>query len=136
MSALTADRNTPRRDGVQFGDPVAAATTIYAGAMYALDASGNAVPAGTAGAGAARAVAEAQADNSAGAAGDITVQGRAGVFQFGNSASADLIARADIGATAYVVDDQTVAKTDNSGARKAAGTIVDVDDVGVWVRVG
>jgi hypothetical protein len=134
--ALTTDINNPRRDGVQFGDPVAAGAVIYAGALYALNATGFAVPAGTAGAGIARGVAEARADNTGGADGDISVAGRAGVFRFDNSASTDLIARADIGATAYVVDDDTVAKTDNSGARKAAGTIVDVDDVGVWVRVG
>lgn len=134
--SLTADRNTPRRDGVQFSDPVAAGARIFAGALYALDAAGNAVPAGAAGAGNARGVAQAQADNSAGAAGDIRVDGRGGVYRFDNSAAADLIARADIGETAYVVNDSTVAKTDNAGARKVAGTIVDVDDVGVWVRVG
>ena len=48
----------------------------------------------------------------------------------------DLIAKADIGAICYVVDNQTVAKTDNSTARKAAGKIIDVDADGVWVEVG
>lgn len=133
---LSADRNTPRRDGVNFAHPVAAAVLIFAGALVALDAAGNAVPAGTAGSGAAVGVAQAVADNSAGAAGDINVDVRVGTFRFDNSAAGDLIARTDIGATAYVVDDATVAKTDNAGAREAAGTIVDVDDVGVWVRVG
>ena len=38
--------------------------------------------------------------------------------------------------TAYIVDDQTVAKTNGSSTRSAAGTIVDVDAQGVWVRVG
>ncbi|MCY1266027.1 hypothetical protein D9M68_325520 [compost metagenome] len=42
--ALTKDRNTPRRDGVQFNDPVAAGVKIYAGSLACLDASGNAVP--------------------------------------------------------------------------------------------
>lgn len=135
MTAQTADRLVPRRAGDQFGDPVAAATHIYAGAMYALDSSGNAIPAsGTSGA--ARAVAVATADNSAGAAGDINVTGERGVFLMNNSASTDLLARADIGATCYIADDNTVAKTNNSGARKAAGVVVDVDANGVWVRVG
>jgi len=104
--------------------------------MYALSATGFAVPAGTAGSGIARAVCQTQADNSAGADGDINANGETGVFQFANSASTDLIARTDIGATCYIADDNTVAKTDNSGARKAAGEIVDVDANGVWVRVG
>ena len=33
-------------------------------------------------------------------------------------------------------DNDTVAKTDNSAARKAAGKIIDVDANGVWVEVG
>ena len=50
--------------------------------------------------------------------------------------SFDAITLADIGNTAYIVDDSTVAKTDNSAARKAAGKIIDVDAAGVWVLVG
>lgn len=136
MTAATADRNNPRRAGAQVSDPVGAAKKIFAGAMYALNATGYAVPAGTSGAGVARAVAQEQADNTAGADGAIAVTGETGVYRFDNSASADLIARADIGATCYVVDDSTVAKTDATGTRKAAGKIVDVDSVGVWVKIG
>jgi hypothetical protein len=32
------------------------------------------------------------------------------------------------------VDDQTVAKTDGTGARSVAGKVFDVDSGGVWVR--
>jgi hypothetical protein len=136
MSNATQDRNTPHRAGALVSDPVAAATKLFAGTMYGLDASGNAIKAGAVGAGPARAVAQATADNSAGAAGDVRVEGKRGVYRFGNSASGDLIARADIGALCYVVDDQTVAKTDDTGAREIAGVIVDVDSAGVWVDVG
>jgi hypothetical protein len=133
--ALTSGRNTKQRASAQFMFPVAAATTIYAGGMVTLLATGgNAVPAGTASAGVCVGVADETVANS-GSAGDVSVQVRRGTFQFLNSASGDLIARADIGATCYIVDDQTVAKTDNSAARKAAGTIVDVDADGVWVRI-
>jgi hypothetical protein len=68
--------------------------------------------------------------------GVATVTARRGCFQFANSAAADLIAKSDIGATCYIADDQTVAKTDNSAARKAAGKVIDVDAGGVWVEVG
>ncbi|HSX60261.1 MAG TPA: hypothetical protein VLF18_08690 [Tahibacter sp.] len=133
--ALTSGRNTPRRSGDQFAFPVAAATTIYAGGMVTLLATGGyAVPAGTASAGVCVGMAEETVVNT-GAAGDLTVPVRRGVFRYANSASGDLIARADIGNVCYLVDDQTVAKTDNSAARKEAGVIVDVDAVGVWVRI-
>ena len=32
-----------------------------------------------------------------------------------------------------MVDDQTVAKTDGTGTRSAAGVVVNVDALGVWV---
>jgi hypothetical protein len=136
MAALTQSRNTKRRDGRLTSDPVAAATKIFAGSMIALDATGYAVPAGTAGAGPARAIAKQEIDNTDGADGALRVEGERTVGAFGNSAAADLIARADIGATAYVVDDQTVAKTDGGATREAAGVIVDVDADGVWVAIG
>ena len=50
-------------------------------------------------------------------------------------AEADLIARAEIGDTCFAVDDQTVAKTDGSESRSAAGIIRDVDAQGVWVEI-
>lgn len=130
------DRNTNRRNADQVSDPVAAAKVISTGTMYALDASGNALPAGTNGAGRVRAVAEDRADNTDGNAGDVIVAGRCGCFQFGNSTSTDALTRADIGAICYAVDDSTVSKTDSSGARKIAGAVFDVDDGGVWVSIG
>lgn len=133
--ALTQGRNTKRRAADYFVFPVAAATTIYAGGMVTLlTASGNAVAGGTANAGACVGVAEETVVN-AGAAGDAAVKvSRHAAYQFANSASGDLITRGDVGANCYIVDDQTVAKTDNSGARKVAGRIVDVDANGVWVE--
>jgi hypothetical protein len=135
MTALTADRDTPRRDGVQYSDPVAAATVIYAGSLVVLDASGDAVPASTATGLIVRGIAQEHVDNGAGAAGDLRVETRRGVFRLANSAAADLITRAEIGDTAYIVDDQTVAKTDGTGTRSAAGVIRDVDAAGVWVQI-
>lgn len=135
MTALTKDRNTVRRDGVQFSDPVAAATRIFAGSLVCLDASGNAVPGSTATTLKARGLAQEQVDNSAGAAGDLRIEIRRGVFPFANSAGADEITRVDIDATAYIVDDQTVAKTNGTSTRSAAGVIRDVDSDGVWVEI-
>ena len=134
MSALTKDRNTPRRDGGTLVLPVAADTAIFAGALVARDASGNATPGAAATTLRGIGRAEALADNTDGGAGDIAVEVRKGVFRFANSASADQIARAEIGTNCYIVDDQTVAKTDGTGARSVAGKVFDVDSDGVWVK--
>lgn len=134
--ALTQDRLIKRRDGIKFNDPVAAATVIFAGALVCLDASGNAVPGSTATTLTARGVAQEQVNNGSGSAGDLTVESRTGVFNFVNSTSTDEITRAEIGDNCYIVDDATVAKTDGSSARSVAGEVVDVNDDGVWVKVG
>lgn len=132
---LTKDRDTQRRDGVLLTDPVAASTRIYAGSLVALNASGDAVPATAAVAQRTRGVAQEFVDNSAGAAAAKRVISRRGVFQLKNSAGADLIARADIGNDCFVVDDETVAKTNATNTRPKAGVIRDVDAGGVWVEV-
>ncbi len=133
--ALTKDRNTPRRDGVQFNDPVAAGVKIYAGSLACLDASGNVVPGSTSTTLKVRGVAQEQVDNTGGAAGARRIETRRGIFQFANSASTDQITRADIGAQCYIVDDQTVAKTSATNTRSVAGVVRDVDDGGVWVEI-
>ena len=129
MAALTQDRPTPERDGRLVSDPLADGVTLYAGGMYVLDGDGNATPATAAATTPVRAVATARASA---AAGDSRVEGALGVFRFDNGSGAAELTRADIGATAYVVDDQTVAKTDTA----KAGVVVDVDEAGVWVRIG
>ncbi|MDD2769266.1 MAG: hypothetical protein PHT19_11060 [Methylococcus sp.] len=132
--ALLADRNTFQRTGETVAHPVAAATKIYAGALVVLNASGLAEP-GTTGLGkTAVGRAEAQVDNP-GIAGAIQVEVRRGVFKYNNFA-ADTITRADIGKTCYVVDDETVGKTDATGTRSPAGKVIDIDGNGCWVEIG
>ncbi len=134
MSALTQDRNTVRRDGWNISLPVAAAKKIYAGSLVARDANGDATPGATATTLLGIGRAEEYVDNSGGAAGGKTVNVSKGVFLFVNSEGADLIARADIGNACYIVDDQTVAKTDGTATRSIAGKVLDVDADGVWVE--
>jgi len=131
MSALTAYRNTPSRDGSPFEGPVAATTEIFAGSLIARDSSGNLVPvtATTGLVGAGRA--EEYVDNSTGAAADVNCAYKAGVFRWANG---DTITKAHIGDTAYGFDDQTVKRV--STGLSPVGVIVDVDDDGVWVRTG
>lgn len=136
MTALSSDRVAQRREGLTFSRPVAASAKIYIGALVVLNATKFAKPGYVATGLVADGVAEKFVDNTAGADGDVTVPVRAGCFPFANSASGDLIAQADIGNACYIVDDQTVAKTDASGTRSKAGTIIDIDSQGVWVGVG
>lgn len=133
MTVLTGPRNTPRLEAGDrsYGMSV---SKILQGALVVLNAAGYAVKGSTATGLTACGRAEETVDNSGGAAGDLRIKVKPGTFQWANSASGDLITIADRGKTAYVVDDQTVAKTDGTGTRSAAGTIVDVDALGVWVR--
>jgi len=135
MTAQTQDRNTPARDNVDFEFPMAASTKIYAGSIACLNSSGlltkGAATTGLKTVG----VAQALCDNSAGAASALKGKVRRGCYRFGNSASTDLIALADVGADCYIVDDQTVAKTNGSSTRSVAGKIRDVDTDGVWVEI-
>lgn len=133
MSALTKDRNTPALMGDKRRGLAAAAVTIYAGALLMRNAAGYLTPGATAtGAiGAGRAL--VQIDNTSGAAGDAEVTFDAEICRYANS-GADPITIADIGSPCFIVDDQTVAKTDGTSTRSPAGLIEDVDTLGVWVR--
>jgi hypothetical protein len=134
MAALSAARNTPERAGDVLGFPVKTNVKIYAGALVVLD-GGYAAPGKTATGLVAIGRCDEAADNSSGANGAISALVKRGVFKFGNSAAGDLIAQADVGADCYIVDDQTVAKTNGTNTRSVAGKIIAVDTDGVWVKV-
>ncbi len=131
--ALTKERNTIARDGKSISAPVAAAKKILAGALVALDASGNVTPGAVSATLKKPGRAPLTVDNSTGAAGDQKSDIEFGVFLWKNSASADAITRADIGNNCYIVDDETVAKTSDTNARSVAGKVFDVETNGVWV---
>lgn len=134
MAALTGSRITPARQGDRITLPCAAAKRIFAGSMVALNSEGQATPAVTATGllGIGRAL--ETVDNRNGLAGERVVTIDKGIFLFASGSGADLITRADIGRACYMVDDQTVAKTDGSGTRSTAGKVFDLDEHGqVWV---
>jgi hypothetical protein len=134
MTALAADRNTPRLDGDHKSLGVAASQLIYAGAIVMRNAAGHALAGATAAGSVGVGRAEERVDNSAGAAGATSVRVRPGIYRYGNSAAADAITIAEIGDPCYVVDDQTVAKTNGTNTRSIAGFVHDVDANGVWVE--
>ena len=123
MTAATQNRNTPHRLGLSRGHLVAAATECFAGTITT--ATGLV----------AVGVFEHYQDNTAGADGDQVVEVKRGNFRLANSAGADEITAADIGQVCYIVDNQTIAKTDGTATRSPAGIVDDVDDGGVWVNI-
>lgn len=135
MAALTAERDTKHKEGILRSLPVAANAKIYQGSLVAVNASSVAVPGSVSTTQKVVGRAEETVDNTGGADGDKRITVRRGIFQFANSASGDLIALKDIGANAYIVDDQTVALTNGSSTRSIAGVIHDVDANGVWIKI-
>jgi len=108
---------------------------FFAGAIVCIEA-GYAVPGKTATGLIAVGRCEKKLDTTNTAAGDLSVWVREGVFKWGNSTSTDEITQAEVGTLCYVVDDQTVAKTNGSSTRSVAGTVVRVDTDGVFVLMG
>lgn len=137
MTALSADRtDSKRRQGSLRTFDVAASTTIYRGALVALNSSGYLVPASTATTLTVLGVAKDAVDNSAGSNGDLDCQVQDGIWLMKNSASSDEITSTEVGDVCYAVDDQTVAKTDGSSTRSTAGIVDQVTTAGVYVRFG
>jgi hypothetical protein len=133
MTVLAVDRNTPFKEAEVIVVPVAAAKKIFAGSLVAADATGFATPGATATTLTYLGRADQFVDNSAGANAAVTVQVRRGKqFKFANL-GADPVTQASLGKVCYIVDDQTVAATNGTATRSAAGLVMGVDADGVWV---
>lgn len=134
MAAATTPRNTPtiaRPD--RAARAMASNARVIQGTIVALNAAGLAVPAITALNLVADGMASETTDNTGGADGALKVEVRKGTFRFASAGGADLIGRTEIGKTVFLVDNQTLAKTDGGGTRSPAGKVFDVDANGVWI---
>jgi hypothetical protein len=132
MVALTADRNTPELEPGERVGFLGATQTIFNGSILMRNAAGDLIKGATATG--AFGVGRAE-DNGVSTTAGVTAQRyRPGTYRFANSSAGDLIAKADIGNVCYIVDDQTVAKTNGTSTRSPAGIIDGVDALGVWVR--
>ena len=135
MAALTADRVFKSRkvyDAIQY--KVKASTTIYAGAIVAVDASGYVVPGDDASGQTVVGIAVAQANNSAGASGDISVEVQTGIFSFNGGGTAPTIA--NVGSTVTVETDNEVALAADTTNDIIAGRLVEIDGTEFYVRIG
>jgi hypothetical protein len=149
MANITTEKNVAKRGELPIAElfeiPVAASTKILAGGMVAVDTSGNAVKAVAASATPSAAGyglkivgrCEETADNSSGAAGDIKVKVRRGVFELETEAGTGIaVTAADVGELCYLVDDQTVSRDSNLGLRPEAGVVVGLEGGKVFVELG
>ena len=132
MAKLTDVRDTPEiANGAKvIAVPVKGGTTIYQGALVALDASGYAIP----GKKAESLTAVGRAEET-GADGELVIRVARGVFVFDNTATAaNKITAAHVLKPCYMEDDHTV--TALATGASVAGTVIRVDDEGVAVECG
>lgn len=138
--AATAARNTPREltPHDQCRDyAIAANVKIWAGTLVMLTAAGGLATPGAAAVGAiAAGRANKTYDNTGGSASAFRIEVEEGCFLWANSGGGDVIATANIGDVCFIVDNETVALTDDSGARSVAGVVRKVESGGVWVQTG
>ena len=132
MSALTEARDTREiaAGGIHYTREftVASGSTVYAGAITAVNSSGKAIPATSAG----TITVVGRAENTA-ASGE-TVRTRSGMFLY-NPVSSGAIGLNDLNKTCYVNDDQTVTLTSGSSA-VVAGVVRDVTAGGIVTEIG
>ena len=119
-----------KRLGNKHAHPVAATIAISSGQPCRL-ASGYLTTVLTAGA--CVGLATLGVDNSTGASGALQAEVEVGEFKFTNAGDVVL---ASVGSTADFSDANTVSLDSATKTRTTAGTITQVDDDGVWVRVG
>lgn len=130
---LTADRNTPMKDGDLVSLPMAA-VSVFAGSLVVANASGFVTKGAVATTLTYLGRAEESKDNSAGSAGDKSIMvRRKQAFKWKNS-GADPVLQASLGKVCYIVDDETVASTNGTNTRSQAGIVVQLDSDGVWVE--
>jgi len=116
--------------------PVKAATEVLEGGLIALDA-GFVVPASEKVGLIALGIAEETVDNRDGLDGDLWVKVRQGSFLLFDVGGGEALARIDVGHDVFLVDDQTVGKTDGGAKRSRAGKLMGIEPDGmVWVQLG
>ena len=114
--------------------PVKGKTTIYQGALVALDGEGFAIPGKKAAGLTVAGRAEETVENTGGD-GELVIRVTRGVFVYANtSTTANKVTSAHLLKPCYIQDDQTV--TALATGTSVAGLVVRVDENGVAVETG
>lgn len=140
MTAALIAIITEMRDGELIPIPLKADAVVLQGTLALIDDTGYAIDSNVA-------IAETQTclgvwdasyDNTDGADGDrVALVRRKKQFLFANLAT-DAVSQADLGATVYVADNQTIAKTHDTNTRPVAGKFMGFDAqylTHVWVEI-
>ena len=130
MPNLTENRSTAELHvgGIRYNYEATAATQIFRGALTALDADGNAVPAGDT----ANITVVGRAESAAAANDKLVI--RRGTFLYDNGTDGETLSKADINQECYALDDHTVGKVGGTNKIKA-GIVLDVTEQGVVVMI-
>lgn len=146
MAVLTAERSISRKGPESTGTPpivtimLKANAKCFKGGLIATDATGYGVSGSSIQATGLKiwGIATKTVDNTGGANGAMSVDVQLGVFPFQNGgAAADPVAQADMGATVFADDDQSIRKTSGTSTRSNAGTFLGFDENNnALVRVG
>ena len=130
--ALTKKREIVTRDLAAVSHPMAAGAKVYEGGMTVLNAAGFAL-AGVEGEGLTSVGrANATVDNTGGPDGGTAITARVDyACRYDNDPVAP-VTRTSIMKPCYIKDDVTVSSDD--AGRSAAGTVVDIDADGVWIK--
>lgn len=129
--ATTAPRSTQTRSGETFGYGMKDGAKINQGAIIVLEA-GLAIAGKTAAGLVTVGLAKRSFDNASGADGAVKAEASLDCVLLDNL-PADPVTAADVGVDCYLVDDETVAKTDGAGTRSRAGVVRGLEGGGVWV---
>lgn len=135
MAAATQDLSIPQRSTSvssrsSYGYPLKGGVRVFKRTIVGITAAKVAVPAGTTGCVALIGLADRNVDNREGLDGDRLVKLDKGVFLMPFPAATP----ADIGATVFALDDQTLQLTNANGALRL-GTIEAIDAEGVWISI-
>ncbi|MEX3629859.1 MAG: hypothetical protein VB138_10675 [Burkholderia sp.] len=133
MTAITVDRDTPRREAVTFDYPAKGGVVSNVGVMIAIDSgTGFAAPATGAATETIVGVNQYNVDTTKLANGALTLKvRRTGCYRFANDPTAAYTTK-DIGTPAHALDNATVSKS----GKAAAGIVRDIDANGdVWIEL-
>lgn len=132
--ATTISQVTDERDGSVILAPVAAATKILQGTIVCRNAAGNAVPGSDTAALVTLGIAAEEVDNTAGAAGDLSVQVlRKRAFFLANDGLT--IATVLTAGAAVIKDNNTVTTAAIATNDIPVGRVLEVTASGVWVEI-
>jgi len=134
MTALSADKKSEYKEGVEANHPVDDGDTMYAGALSAFNADGYLVPGSDTAGLVFAGVSLDYGDNSDGVDGDVSVRvRRKGVYKMTISGT---ITQANVGNKVFLVDDQTVGLAATTTNDIFCGVIVEyIDSTHAYVDI-